>query len=137
MEKLNWRSKSSKAKSIGTVVAIAGAFVITFYKGPSIFSGSIDDKNSLVSSNKSNWVLGGFFLGSEAILSTAWLIMQAMIFSKFTSVLIFMFFICTLGTFWCAVIAVIMVKDSSAWKIESDMWILAAIYPVSKSRLYI
>ena len=67
MEKLNWRSKSSQAKSIGTIVAIAGAFVITFYKGPLLLK---------TLSPKSNWILGGFFLAGDALFSSAWYIMQ-------------------------------------------------------------
>ncbi|KAJ4711148.1 WAT1-related protein [Melia azedarach] len=36
MEKLNWKSKSSQAKSLGTLLSIAGAFVVTYYKGRAI-----------------------------------------------------------------------------------------------------
>lgn len=34
MEKLDWRNASSLAKSMGTIVLITGALIMTYYKGP-------------------------------------------------------------------------------------------------------
>ncbi|GMI88805.1 hypothetical protein HRI_002549800 [Hibiscus trionum] len=39
MEKVVWNS-SSKAKVMGTIISITGAFVVTLYKGPAIFKAS-------------------------------------------------------------------------------------------------
>ena len=82
MEKLNWRSKSSQAKCLGTLVSIAGAFVITFYQGPPILktlsSGtvSLSFHDPLVVLSKSNWILGGISLGAAAFFAAAWIILQ-------------------------------------------------------------
>ncbi|GMJ01013.1 hypothetical protein HRI_003770500 [Hibiscus trionum] len=40
MEKVIWNSSSSKAKVMGTIISITGAFVVTLYKGPTIFKAS-------------------------------------------------------------------------------------------------
>ncbi|GMI98430.1 Usually multiple acids move in and out Transporters 41 [Hibiscus trionum] len=40
MEKVVWNSSSSKAKVMGTIISITGAFVVTLYKGPAIFKAS-------------------------------------------------------------------------------------------------
>lgn len=65
MEKLDLRFQSSLAKCIGTVVSIAGALVVTLYKGLPITGASSPnthqfDEDLLLP--KSNWVLGGFLL---------------------------------------------------------------------------
>ncbi|KAK4836499.1 hypothetical protein QYF36_013400 [Acer negundo] len=119
MEKLHWRSKSSQAKSIGTIVAIAGAFVITFYKGPLLLK---------TLSPKSNWILGGFFLATEAFLSSAWYILQALILRNFTSVLVLMFFTAFFGTILATIFSLIIVGDSSAWNLKPDIGLVAVIY---------
>ncbi|KAK2636413.1 hypothetical protein Ddye_031205 [Dipteronia dyeriana] len=131
MEKLNWRSKSSQAKSIGTIVAIAGAFVITFYKGPLLlktFSGS--------STTRSNWILGGFFLASDAFLSSTWYILQALILRNFTSVLILMLFTSFFGTILAAIFSLIVVVDSSAWNLKPDIGLVAVIYTAIVGSLF-
>ncbi|KAK3223270.1 hypothetical protein Dsin_010295 [Dipteronia sinensis] len=131
MEKLNWRSKSSQAKSIGTIVAIAGAFVITFYKGPLLlktFSGS--------TTTRSNWILGGFFLASDAFLSSAWYILQALILRNFTSVLILMLFTSFFATILAAIFSLIVVGDSSAWNLKPDIGLVAVIYTAIVGALF-
>ncbi|KAJ9187996.1 hypothetical protein P3X46_003398 [Hevea brasiliensis] len=40
MEKLDWRSTTSLAKSLGAIVSLTGAFIMTFYKGPPIMKTS-------------------------------------------------------------------------------------------------
>jgi hypothetical protein len=34
MENVDWKSYSTLAKSMGTIVSIGGAFIVTCYKGP-------------------------------------------------------------------------------------------------------
>lgn len=77
MEKLKWRSKSSQAKSLGTIVSIAGAFVVTFYKGPPIVRPRLDIASlDQIQPLQSNWILGGFYVAAQAILISAWYILQ-------------------------------------------------------------
>lgn len=66
MEKLVWRSSTSLAKSLGTIVSITGAFIITFYKGPAL----------LMTSSSSDWVIGGLFLVADCIMTSAWVIVE-------------------------------------------------------------
>ncbi|KAK9052421.1 hypothetical protein SSX86_029050 [Deinandra increscens subsp. villosa] len=67
MEKLDLRSSYSVAKLLGTITAISGAMVFTFYQGPQLFAtapspDSPDDR--LLLSQPSNWV-------SEVLLSSS------------------------------------------------------------------
>ncbi|KAK4842406.1 hypothetical protein QYF36_020978 [Acer negundo] len=131
MEKLNWRSKSSQAKSLGTLVSIAGAFVITFYQGPPIFetlSGTVTFHDPLVVLSKSNWILGGFFLGAAAFLGAAWFILQAIILKKFPAIMIILFFKFIFGTILVALFSLTIVRDPSAWKLRLDIGLVAVLY---------
>ncbi|TYG83478.1 hypothetical protein ES288_D01G170800v1 [Gossypium darwinii] len=67
MEKHEWRSTSSQAKVLGTTISILGAFVVTFYKGPTI----LRLPHQLLSSPQINWVLGGLLLAVEAFINSA------------------------------------------------------------------
>lgn len=78
MEKLNWRSSTGLAKSMGTIVSILGAFIVTFYKGPSLLRTSSSSSLAYTSLllQKSNWVLAGFLFIADCVFASAWLIVQ-------------------------------------------------------------
>ena len=63
MEAADFRSKTTLAKSIDTVVSIAGAIVMTLYTGPAILHSTLKSEitNNLLA-QPSNWVLGGILL---------------------------------------------------------------------------
>ncbi|KAJ4711150.1 WAT1-related protein [Melia azedarach] len=132
MEKLNWRSKSSQAKSLGTLVSIAGAFVVTFYEGPTIIRRlTATDTTSLdeqLLSPQSNWILGGFFLAIEAFLLSAWYILQALVLKEFPALSITLFFQSLFGTILSTIFTLIMVTDPSAWKLRPDIGLFAIVY---------
>ncbi|KAK2996357.1 hypothetical protein RJ639_025827 [Escallonia herrerae] len=78
MEKLFLRRLSSQAKIIGTLVSIAGAFVVVLYEGPAVIrtaSPSITT-NAVESSKQANWVIGGALLAADYILISIWYILQ-------------------------------------------------------------
>ncbi|CAI0455426.1 unnamed protein product [Linum tenue] len=69
MEKVVLRRRSHQAKVLGTIVSIAGAFVVTLYKGAPMFIAAASSSSSLAqpyqsleSSPAQYWVLGGIFL---------------------------------------------------------------------------
>ncbi|XP_057999157.1 WAT1-related protein At5g40240 [Hevea brasiliensis] len=116
MEKLDWRSTTSLAKSLGAIVSLTGAFIMTFYKGPPIM------KTSSVT------ILGGLLFAAEALLSSAWYILQALILKKFTAVLTIMFYLCFFGTMLSALYSLIVVEDSGAWQLKLDMGLFSTSY---------
>lgn len=77
MEKLDCRG-SSISKSIGTAVLIAGAFIVTFYKGSPVLMTTSPSNfpDQLFLSQQSNWVLGGLLLAADCVMSSVWLIVQ-------------------------------------------------------------
>ncbi|XP_021912521.1 WAT1-related protein At5g40240-like isoform X2 [Carica papaya] len=84
MERLEWRSFSSIAKSVGTVLSITGAFIVTFYKGlPLLMTSSMSKSSRLLLLQLSEWVTGGLLLAISCVLASAWLIIQAVFGSAF------------------------------------------------------
>ncbi|KHN44251.1 Auxin-induced protein 5NG4 [Glycine soja] len=58
MEKLDWKANSTQAKSIGTLVSIAGALIITLYKGQAVIKNHPSNKlfpKKHVSSEQFDW----------------------------------------------------------------------------------
>lgn len=76
MERLQWKSSSTMAKSIGTIVSVTGAVVITLYTGPAILKRSSSLNSNLFLGPQSNWVVGGIFLAADCVFASAWVILQ-------------------------------------------------------------
>ena len=76
MEKLTAKSRSSNAKVMGSIISIAGAFVLTFYKGPSIMnSPSLHQPIGFLKSVDSSWVIAGILLTVEYLMFSLWYIL--------------------------------------------------------------
>jgi len=75
MERLDLKLQSCQAKSIGTVVSIAGALIMTLYKGLPM---TIDvmPNNAFLSSQQSKWLLGGFLLAVGCFCGSVSLVIQ-------------------------------------------------------------
>jgi len=79
MEKLDWKTNSTRAKSIGTFVSITGALIITLYKGQAIIHNDPSDKLSpknLVSSKQFDWVVGAVLLAGHSLVLSLLFIVQ-------------------------------------------------------------
>ncbi|GLU11229.1 hypothetical protein SLE2022_279880 [Rubroshorea leprosula] len=85
MEKIAFRSSSTQAKIIGTIVSISGAFVAVLYKGPTVFSSAppVLLQWHLGSSSLSNWLIGGLLLVAQYLLFSIWYIVQAQVMKMY------------------------------------------------------
>lgn len=129
MEKLELKKSSSLAKSVGALVSVAGAFVVTFYKGPPIMlSSSFSDSSNQIFSSQSHWVLGGFLLADESLLASMWYILQATILKKHPAVLTITFFYCFFISIISLAISLVAEQDPSAWRLKLDVGLLAVLY---------
>jgi hypothetical protein len=62
---------------MGSIISIAGAFVLTFYKGPSIInSSSLHQPIGFLKSVDSSWAIAGILLTIDYFLVSLWYILQ-------------------------------------------------------------
>ncbi|XP_035540099.1 WAT1-related protein At5g40240-like isoform X2 [Juglans regia] len=121
MEKLDWRSSSSLAKSLGALVSITGAFIVTLYKGlPLLMTPSPSEASHQLLLQMSNWVVGGLLLAADSVLASVWLIMQALILKKYPAGLIVVFFYCFFVAIQSAVVSLVLERDLSSWSLQPN-----------------
>ncbi|TKY69831.1 WAT1-related protein [Spatholobus suberectus] len=129
MEEVHWRQFSSQAKVLGTIVSIAGAFVVILYKGPPIFKTHLSyPSNQVLFSPQLNWILGGIFCVGDSFLCSMWYIYQASVAKKYPAVTVIVFFQILFSTIQSAVFALIAVRDPREWKLKFDMGLIAILY---------
>ncbi|XP_047959711.1 WAT1-related protein At3g28050-like [Salvia hispanica] len=115
LEKFNYRSSTSLAKSTGTVVSIGGAVVATLYQGPSLLGNSSD----LLTAVSSTWVVGGLLLTLDSAAAAILIIVQALVVRKCPAVLILMLFYSCFIAVVSAAASAIVEKDLGAWSLNS------------------
>ncbi|XP_076928567.1 WAT1-related protein At5g40240-like [Bidens hawaiensis] len=120
MERLNFRSYTSQAKIVGTVVSISGALVATLYDGTSVTLST--DSSTLY------WIIGGILLASQNFLLSFVLISQAQIMIQYPVVLMVVFVFGLSGLIVAAFAGLIMARDLDAWKLKPDMMLASIIY---------
>ncbi|KAJ4980613.1 hypothetical protein NE237_031450 [Protea cynaroides] len=130
MEKLDWKRPSTRAKSIGTMVSVSGAFIVSLYKGPPIMM----DPSSSNSSNRlhvfllSNWVIGGLFFAADCLLTAIWFTFQAAIVKEYPEEFTLTFFNSFFGTIHAAIGSLIAERDQSAWRLKPDLALITIAY---------
>ncbi|XP_068468132.1 WAT1-related protein At5g40240-like isoform X2 [Phaseolus vulgaris] len=132
MEEVHWRSSSSQAKVLGTIVSIAGAFVVILYKGPSIFkTHSPNFSNQMLQfSPQLNWIMGGIACVADALFTSMWYIYQASVGETYPDidVTVIVFFQLLFSTVQCGVFALFSVRDLAEWKLKMDIGLIGILY---------
>ncbi|PQQ03954.1 WAT1-related protein [Prunus yedoensis var. nudiflora] len=103
MERIDGRSSSSLAKTLGTIVSISGAFI-------------------------SNWVLGGMCIALNCVLASSWLIVQASVLKKYPAELIMVFYYCFFVAIQSVVVSLTVERDLSAWELKPKIRLIAVLY---------
>ncbi|KAL3526026.1 hypothetical protein ACH5RR_014398 [Cinchona calisaya] len=132
MEKLSFRSRSSRAKVLGTILSISGALVVTLYKGPRITLTTTPSSYTIripppIHRAQSNWVLGGLFFTAEYLLYPIWYIVQAQIMKEYPSELTVVFFYNLYVGILAAIVAIFTEPNLSRWKIRTDIALASII----------
>ncbi|GMH01631.1 hypothetical protein Nepgr_003470 [Nepenthes gracilis] len=130
MEKLEWRSLTCMAKSVGTIVLVTGAFVVTLYRGPALLTApSATDSHYLnLPTQQLNWVVGGLLLIADCLLTSGWLFLQASILKSYPAELIVVLCYCFFVAIQCGVVTLIVERDMSAWSVKPTLRLLAVLY---------
>ncbi|XP_078446678.1 nodulin MtN21 /EamA-like transporter family protein [Wolffia australiana] len=136
LEKVNIRKVRCQAKVAGTVVAVAGAMIMTLYKGPivdMVWTSKTHQDNSSDSAKQAataetEWIKGSVFLIIATAAWAALFIIQAFTLKKYSAPLSLTALICFVGTLQAIVVTLVMEHKPSAWVIGFDMNLLAAAY---------
>ncbi|KAG4911524.1 WAT1-related protein [Glycine max] len=133
MEKLAAKSRSSQAKVIGSIISIAGAFVLTFYKGPSIINALthlpllLQQPINFLKSEDESWAIAGILLIADYFLASVWYIVQVDILKVFPDELTTVFFYNVTATILSTTVGFFAVPNASAWKIGLDISLISIV----------
>ncbi|RZC79176.1 hypothetical protein C5167_003394 [Papaver somniferum] len=145
MEIVDIKKVRCQAKVIGTIVTVAGAMLMTLYKGPiieMIWSKSIHPNASYTTntsgSDDKDWLKGSILLILATLAWAALFILQAITLKKYPAHLTLTTLICFIGTLQSIAVTLVMEHTPSAWSIGWDMNLLSAAYAgiVSSSLAY-
>ncbi|KAB1200306.1 hypothetical protein CJ030_MR0G007656 [Morella rubra] len=130
MEKLDFRVRSSLAKSIGTMVSVAGALMVTLYRGPTIaFDTSPDNlHNELIKSIQADWVTGGFLLAAGSFCLALLWIVQTWIIKDYPAELMLTLICCVIVTILSAAVSLAAENDPNAWRLRPDIELITIGY---------
>ncbi|CAA2997995.1 WAT1-related At5g07050-like [Olea europaea subsp. europaea] len=145
MEKVNIKKVRCQAKVVGTMVTVAGAMLMTLYKGDvlnMVWSKYIHPKETNASGTvgitDKDWLKGSILLIIATLAWASFFILQAITMRKYTAHLSLTALVCFLGTLQSIAVTFVMEHKSSVWTIGWDMNLLAAAYAgiVSSSIAY-
>ncbi|TYI63611.1 hypothetical protein E1A91_D09G030100v1 [Gossypium mustelinum] len=124
IEKVAFRSSSSRAKIMGTFTSICGALVIIFYKGPKAFSlssSAIHQRPLGLMSSESNWIIGGLLLAVAFVLVSLGYIIQSQIMKIYPEEVTVNFFYNLFGTIIFLPICFLAEPNLSSWRLRAPL----------------
>ncbi|GJN14390.1 hypothetical protein PR202_gb01213 [Eleusine coracana subsp. coracana] len=134
MEKVNLKKARCVAKVVGTLVTVAGAMLMTLYKGRVVemvwtkhmhLHGPQPD---VAAAADKDWLTGSIFLIIATLAWASVFILQAATLKRYDAPLTLTTLICFVGTLQAIVVTLVMEHSVSVWRIGFDMNLLAAAY---------
>ncbi|KAL3514701.1 hypothetical protein ACH5RR_027418 [Cinchona calisaya] len=140
IEQVRINRKDGIAKVVGTLFCVAGASVITLYKGPTIYSPS--SKSLIQETSPStmlhqlqlgdaagkNWTLGCIYLIGHCLSWSGWLVLQKPVLKNYPARLSFTSYQCFFGIIQFLIIAAFIERDGQAWLIHSGSELFSVFY---------
>ncbi|CAL0327007.1 unnamed protein product [Lupinus luteus] len=142
IEKVRVDRKDGIAKVAGTVFCVAGATVITLYKGPTIYSPVAPLHNTIINTTPQvvfgsvslgdaegkKWTLGCLYLIGHCLSWSGWLVLQAPLLKKYPARLSVTSYTCFFGLLQFLVIALVVERNASAWVFQSGGEVFTILY---------
>ncbi|XP_031102564.1 WAT1-related protein At5g40240-like isoform X2 [Ipomoea triloba] len=134
MEKFEVKRRTWQAKSVGTVLSIIGASIMTLYQGPTILgssssSSSTSDlpQHSLLSQDSSKWVLGGVMFLATYLFASGWNILQTATLKDYPEQMTVVFFTTCFGSIQWAIGSLLVERTVDAWKVQPGIGMAAIV----------
>lgn len=131
LEKVKLSSIRSQAKIFGTVLALGGATIMTFYKGPIIEMMSsrtaLHAATPTSSITAQNWIAGPIMLLGSCVAWASFFILQSVTLKEYPVELSLTTLIVFFGMLQGAAVALVVERDFSAWAIGFDSRLLAPV----------
>ncbi|PKI45712.1 hypothetical protein CRG98_034028 [Punica granatum] len=139
IEQVRLNRKDGIAKVVGTILCVAGASVITLYKGPTIYSPAPPLHRpinhlilaSLGDAKGKNWTLGCIYLIGHCLSWSGWLVLQAPILKKYPARLSVTSYTCFFGLIQFLIIAAFVERVPEAWHVRTGAEVFSVFYAVS------
>ncbi|XP_074561145.1 protein WALLS ARE THIN 1-like [Curcuma longa] len=140
IEKVRFNRRDGVAKMTGTLACVAGATIITLYKGPTIFGPSKMTLNSTEEPAPAtmlwlqddrmgkSWTLGCIYLIGHCLSWSGWLVLQAPVLKKYPARLSVTSYTCFFGVIQFLIIAAFLERDADAWSFHSGSELFTILY---------
>ncbi|CAL4960889.1 unnamed protein product [Urochloa decumbens] len=137
MEKVDLKKVRCQAKVAGTLVTVAGAMMMTLYKGPlmkmawsssHVHGHSGAEAPAAAAIDGREWFLGSLFVIIATLAWASLFILQAHTLKHYAAPLSLTTLICFVGTLQAIVVTFAMEHRPDVWTIGFDMNLLAAAY---------
>jgi hypothetical protein len=144
MEKVDMKKVRCQAKIAGTLVTVAGAMLMTLYKGPLMelawtkhssypVHGESPAAAPAADISGRDWFLGSLFIIIATLAWASLFVLQTHTIKQYSAQLSLTTLICGVGTLQAVVVAFAMERSVSVWAIGFDMNLLAAAYAVRQN----
>ncbi|CAM0955522.1 unnamed protein product [Alopecurus aequalis] len=134
MEKVNLKKARCVAKVAGTLVTVAGAMLMTLYKGRavemiwSVHTHLHEGTHQAAAAAAKDWFKGSIFLIIATLAWASLFILQGPTLTRYDAPLTLTMLVCFVGTLQAIVVTLAMEHTTDVWKIGFDMNLLAAAY---------
>uniref|UniRef100_A0ACD5TYP2 Uncharacterized protein n=1 Tax=Avena sativa TaxID=4498 RepID=A0ACD5TYP2_AVESA len=130
MEVVKVRSSSGLVKLVGVALCVAGVLVIALYSGPSIRPLAHHPVFAHKPQSVSNgaWIKGTFLLLLACVTWSLWIVLQVPLLKEYPNKLMATAMQCLFGALQSFVVAVVVERDFTKWKLGLDIGLLAIFY---------
>ncbi|XXG66988.1 hypothetical protein AAC387_Pa06g0434 [Persea americana] len=136
LETANLKNKAGRGKVLGTVLCVAGAMLLTFYKGIPLTNTShsqavaySNQPNSSVSNQRAHkWTIGSIALLGGCLCWSSWFLLQAKIGKAFPAPYSSTTVISFLSCLQAATLGLALKRDVSYWALKGTFHIATVIY---------
>ncbi|CAO2821398.1 unnamed protein product [Amaranthus hypochondriacus] len=130
-EKLNWKSMNGKVKVAGSILCLAGALIISLYKGASLITGNHYFHSPVCMTPKTikhNWTRGTLLLVASILSSSAWYIFQVKLLKAFPSKYKATMLSCLSASLQAAIIGPCLDTSKTSWVLGWNLQLITIIY---------